>query len=461
MERAALVVLSVALGACSLLVGDTSTPAPVLEMLQAAGAGDLVRCRQLVAGDPELIDAVDGRRRQTPLHRAAFAGRQEVVEWLLAQGVDVDPRDRFRSTPLSGAAFSGHTQVAETLLDHGADPEASDDEDATPLDVAASHQHLDTAIVLVARGASIHGGASGFDPISYFARFANRDGVEWALSHGATLAPPDPPFGLTPLHWLAKGSSVSREEALAARLGGASATERSAMDVEDARYLDVFGVLVAHGADVDALGDREDAPLHLAARADNLAIAKALLDASASIDPRDHHGQTPLALAALQEHVEMVELLVTRGADVDARDHAGFTPLVTVMRWGEREATVLQVAETLIGGGADVDARKPGGGWGPAGNDGLTALQQAAESGYVSVVELLLRSGADVDLKFTDGRTPLYWAARNGHADVVASLIAHGADVNGQASRRTALGAARDSGHGTIVSMLREHGATR
>ncbi len=458
----ALVVIMLGLVGCAMPGGHRPTPAPVLAMNDAVEAGDLAKCKQLVALDPELIRTPDGSLRQTPLHRASFTGQPEVVAWLLAHSVEVDARDRFGSTPLSGAAFGGHTRIAETLLDHGADVNASDEDGYAPLDLAASQQHLETAKSLVARGASIAGGPSGMDPIFCFAKAANRDGVEWTLSRGARIATDDMLNGWTAMHWLAKGPSLSREEALALRLSGDDprAEERSARELEDARYAGVVRVLVEHGADVDALGDSKDqVPLHLAASADNLAIATALLDAGARIDPRDEDGKTPLALAADLVHGEMVELLVVRGADVDTKDRAGFTPLITATRWGEGEAAIREVVEALIAGGADVNARTPGGGWGPAGHDGHTALQQAAEFGHPSVVELLLRSGADANMGFADGRTPLYWAAKNGHADVVTSLVANGADVNAEAKGRTALGAARDGKHGEIVAMLLAHGA--
>jgi len=109
----------------------------------------------------------------------------------------------------------------------------------------------------------------------------------------------------------------------------------------------------------------------------------------------------------------------------------------------------------LSSAGADVNARTPGGGWGSAGNAGLTVLQQAAESA-LSVVELLLAHGADVNQESKDGRTPLYWAAKEGHPDVVASLLAHGTNVNAHAKGRTALATAREARHQEIIDFLLE-----
>jgi ankyrin repeat protein len=435
-------------------------------MHDAALAGDLAKCKELAALEPELIRAQDGGLHQTPLHWASFAGQLDVVAWLLAQGVDVNAKDRFRSTPLHGAAFAGRTAVAGYLLDRGADANAADDDGFAPLDLAAG-KSLETAKLLVARGARIEGGPSGADPIFEFARHGNREGVDWALSLGARITTKNMLNGWTALHWLAKGAFVSKDEALAVNLSNEKrlAQQQSVKDVEDANYLEVFRVLLANGAALDARGNRKETPLHLAAEAGNLTVATALLDAGAQIDPREHDEWTPLHQAAQSIRGDIVRLLVARGADVDAKDHGGFTPLIIATRWGggqdhaTEEAAIQEVVKALIAGRADVNAKTPGGGWGPAGNDGLTALQQAAESGHASVVELLLRSGADVNKVFTDGRTPLYWAAKEGRANVVASLIAHGANVNADAKSRTALRAAREGGHQEIVDMLLAHGA--
>jgi ankyrin repeat protein len=87
------------------------------------------------------------------------------------------------------------------------------------------------------------------------------------------------------------------------------------------------------------------------------------------------------------------------------------------------------------------------------------ALTEAAGSGFTSVVDLLIRNGADVNMAFADGRTPLCCAVESGHSDVVALLIALGANVNAEANGRTALKVARKRGNQGIIDLLLEHGA--
>jgi ankyrin repeat protein len=55
-------------------------------------------------------------------------------------------------------------------------------------------------------------------------------------------------------------------------------------------------------------------------------------------------------------------------------------------------------------------------------------LSEAAESGHIEVVKLLLDAGAHVDARKTFGITPLLAAVRNGHSEVVSLLLDQGAD---------------------------------
>ena len=52
-----------------------------------------------------------------------------------------------------------------------------------------------------------------------------------------------------------------------------------------------------------------------------------------------------------------------------------------------------------------------------------TSLHIACQNGHAPIVELLLRSGWDVNAQDAREATPLHLAAKNGHVDVVQVLI--------------------------------------
>ena len=59
-----------------------------------------------------------------------------------------------------------------------------------------------------------------------------------------------------------------------------------------------------------------------------------------------------------------------------------------------------------------------------------TALHKAAMNGHAGVVRLLLKAGANTEIRDTWEKTPLYWAVANGHLGVIRLLVEHGADIN-------------------------------
>ena len=64
----------------------------------------------------------------TPLHIAAARGHNDLVEFFIAKGCNINAlayHGRFTPfrTPLTVAAVSGHKSTVEILLDKGADPE--------------------------------------------------------------------------------------------------------------------------------------------------------------------------------------------------------------------------------------------------------------------------------------------------------------------------------------------------
>ena len=87
-------------------------------VIWAASCGDLCAMRRLVAQGSALGNADYDRR--TPLHLAAAEGHSHVVQYLLAQGVDVNPQDRWGNTPLADAMRHEQSSVVNCLREAGA-----------------------------------------------------------------------------------------------------------------------------------------------------------------------------------------------------------------------------------------------------------------------------------------------------------------------------------------------------
>ena len=128
-------------------------------------------------------------------------------------------------------------------------------------------------------------------------------------------------------------------------------------------------------------------PIHVAAKAGDVAEVTKLLASGVKVDARDESGKTPLHWATTSE---MAKILLKAGATVDARGQYGWTPL----HW----TRTAEKAKVLLKAGATVDAR---------GQYGWTPLHAAAGFwGVPVVVELLLKAGANAKARDKDGKTP-------------------------------------------------------
>lgn len=86
----------------------------VMELLTAAGRGDIARLQELVpaAGEPSAVVAPDGI---TPLMLAAAGGHAAAVELLLERGADPSRRDDADRSAAAHARAAGHADLAARL----------------------------------------------------------------------------------------------------------------------------------------------------------------------------------------------------------------------------------------------------------------------------------------------------------------------------------------------------------
>ncbi len=211
----------------------------------------------------------------------------------------------------------------------------------------------------------------------------------------------------------------------------------------------VVKLLLREGADFNLQDAEGLTALTYAAAYGNAAIVRMLLDAGAAVDLASSTGFTPLMAAAQSGH-DVVQVLLSHGVDPSISDEYGHTAMQLAIAAGDVDSV-----RTLIEYGAAIERTKP--------VEGETLLGEAAQSGNVELVLLVLAQTTNVDQQDVDGRTPLLIASYNGHVDVVKALLSAGADPNVASNEfMTPLGACwpRDPEQAEkIVTMLLDAGA--
>jgi ankyrin repeat protein len=133
------------------------------------------------------------------------------------------------------------------------------------------------------------------------------------------------------------------------------------------------------------------------------------------VKAKDQYGRT-LLHHVVSRDAGAVKRLLSRGADPNAADDVGQTPLHWAAYIGRSD-----IVRLLLKYGANLNIKTK--------YDGRTPLHVAAAY-EVSVVKLLIKYGADVNARDSRGRTPLYIALEERNVDVVKALLRHGADPN-------------------------------
>jgi uncharacterized protein len=102
-------------------------------------------------------------------------------------------------------------------------------------------------------------------------------------------------------------------------------------------------ILLEHGADASAVARNpmKVMPLHSAASARNLALARALLERGAPVNARQTMGWAPLHAAAQNGDKAMAELLLEHGADPRAVNEEGLSAIDVAKKAGHAEVAAL------------------------------------------------------------------------------------------------------------------------
>ena len=146
------------------------------------------------------------------------------------------------------------------------------------------------------------------------------------------------------------------------------------------------------------------------------------LDVNYNLDIDEYSKSTPLIQAIKYKQTDIINYLLENNADVNLKEElTGFTPLMASLH-------DITITELLIEKGADIEAKD---------DDGINALVYASTYNNEEMVKFLLEKGADantvceIENEHTDiASTPLMNAAYRGNTNIINMLLENGADIN-------------------------------
>ena len=345
-------------------------------------------------------ESLDKVNSLSELHQCKHGNDAEnAVELVLNDGLDINTPALYNRTPLLWASLSSSDEFIETLIDLGANVNAqrADDKD-TPLTLS-----------------------------SYWNNFMT---VNLLLDHGAdaNIAEAD---ACTPLH-------------LAVMKGNQNLVKL---------FLEKNALVNSQDADGDS-------PLHTAVSNGFFDITKLLIKKGSNVNLQNKEGRTPLFLGVKNKQKQLIKLLIENEADVTIgykENSTNRTYLVRGKDKGRAAWHYVLAKKHLLGlfltrtNGGSVNVADFGAvlrsGWGKDPPEGtidqmleecdfkeilsVTVLHIASkENNEPEIIDLLVKSGANVNAQDAEGFTPLHMATIHGNLKIVKKLVDLEADVN-------------------------------
>ncbi|PQE20333.1 multiple ankyrin repeats single kh domain protein [Rutstroemia sp. NJR-2017a BBW] len=476
------------------LLDCISLPADRIFLACAWDICDLVNVvvdMRVAAGSWEDSDRNQTNTNQaTPLYLASKYGYPKIVELLVDSGADINVECKKQDGALEVASSRGHSKIVKYLLDMGGKVSAHGGE---AIRLAASKGHNEILKLLVINFEEEL--KNGHVPLHNFSGSrSNENGENPDLGNTAQKVFSDA---------MKEGAKSGKGEVIKTLLAQkqcfglndkllAEAMKDALIHAVDVGSDTVTNRLLEAGANPNFRDEEGASPLDIAACNGHFAVVKSLLP---KIRDLADYGQSALSLAAEYDHYTIVKLLLERGVtlhfsqpkDIEILRKAvdkNYSELIKLLLAHSREETygisLNEAAESgdesvvdlllLLGATAEHTQLQE-----QAMDDhfsaiqhlldhdaerpqGPSSLQKAAAAGHELIVSLLLKHKAPIDLRPNED-SALHKAVINNHPSIVEILLNHHANVNDPGSSGTPLLLAAKFGYQQIVDLLLKRGA--
>lgn len=156
------------------------------------------------------------------------------------------------------------------------------------------------------------------------------------------------------------------------------------MAATHANQIETARRLIAAGANVNAKDAIGDSPFLYAGAEGRNEILKMTLAAGADLKSTNRYGGTALIPAAHHGHVETVRILLATKIDKDHVNKLGWTALLEAIILGDGGSSHTEIVQLLVASGANVNLPD---------RDGVTPLAHARRRGFAAMVDALEKAG--------------------------------------------------------------------
>lgn len=403
------------------------------------------------------------------LHAAVETGCVDMVNLLLNTGAKPDRAYGSCYTPFNAALVAKHIFIAEALLARKINEKLSawklvskDSDGNTLLHAAAHNGHLNVVKMLLAHKADTTiKNKAGLTPIDEAIK-QNHDAVVALLPSKNITKRTFKPMRHVRFAFDSEKKEVKQpQEKKLAQFPQQKATVFKLEKDEDATIAFFKAVINGNGAfvewllknakvDITAIDENGNTALHIAADKGYLSILKILLKAKSKLAKElNKNNESPLFVAMNKakriydsagknanyvKQVYIAEMLFKQNPDIETQDIKGFTPLRKATQTGLTNIVSLMlplIANTMLISIDETECSDV------VIDDGKqyavnvsTPLHYAAENGFIDIMKLLIKEGANLEVCDRYDNTPLHTAARAGQLEAVKLLIAKDADLN-------------------------------
>ncbi|XP_053594089.1 uncharacterized protein LOC103577382 [Microplitis demolitor] len=351
-----------------------------------------------------LLDAgayvnIPNTHGKTPLHLAVEGGSERIVELLVNKGANVNTVAKDNSRPIEKAIAAWRSNIFKLLVCHGANVNITLSNGETLLHRAVNSNNPSTVKCILEKS-SINKNMNKHC-LTTAVLNGNEKIEQLLIKHGFEVEPQCVKNSKFFHAIVARGYTKCVNDLL--KMGA----DVNALRQETTKYsllhtacinrkLQITKLLIQHDIDLNLKDSKEKTAIFYAVKNGDFNIVKLLVANRARV------GNDPdlLNIAAHNQCIGIVQILLEHGVNINASDRFGNTALHSAL------------SERLL----QLDSN-------------VTCILSSKDV-KTSLVRVLLKKGADVNIRMKDGRTPLHLAVRTNKEEIVNTLLEHNSQVN-------------------------------